>query len=214
MIRVLIVDDHLVVREGLQSMLSSKKYGIEIVDEARDGKQAVEKAIELKPDVVLMDLQMPGMSGMEAIQEIKKLNLESHILVLTSFGEKDRVAAAMQAGASGYLLKDSSPDELVNAIQAVALGHVSIPQKLYQSIITSTPEESTQSDDIPINALSSRELDVLHYLADGASNKEIASQLSISLTTVRTHVSNILRKLDLENRTQAALFAREHGLTE
>lgn len=214
MVRVLIVDDHLVVRKGLQSLLSAEKYDIEVIGDAGDGNQAVKMALELQPDVILMDLQMPYKSGLEAIQEIKQHGLAARILVLTSFGEDERVAAALRAGALGYLLKDSSPDELVSAIHAVALGHLSIPQELSRAIlgvqrpVSSSPVESSFGD------LTAREVDVLRCLANGASNKEIASQLSVNLTTVRTHVSSILRKLNLENRTQAALFARERGLVE
>jgi DNA-binding NarL/FixJ family response regulator len=211
---VLIVDDHTVVRKGLQSLLSSEKYDIQVIGDAGDGNQAVQMALELQPDVILMDLQMPGKSGLEAIQEIKQHGLAARILVLTSFGEDERVAAALRAGALGYLLKDSSPDELVSAIHAVALGHLSIPQELSSAIlgvqrpIVSSPGEN------PLADLTARELEVLRCLASGASNNEIASQLSISLTTVRTHVSSILRKLNLENRTQAALFARQQGLVQ
>lgn len=209
MIRVLIVDDHTVVRKGLQSLLSSEKYGIEVVGEAGDGNQAVERALELQPDVILMDLQMPHKSGLEAILEIKQQIPRCRILVLSSFGEDQRVLTAMRSGALGYLLKDSSPDELVSAIHTVALGHLTVPQELSGSLMGIQQDKDTSPKESPASNLTSRELDVLRYLADGASNKEIANQLSLSLTTVRTHVSNILRKLNLENRTQAALYARE-----
>lgn len=209
MIRVLIVDDHTVVRKGLQSLLSSEKYGIEVVGEAGDGNQAVERALELQPDVILMDLQMPHKSGLEAILEIKQQIPRCRILVLSSFGEDQRVLTAIRSGALGYLLKDSSPDELVSAIHTVALGHLTVPQELSGSLMGIQQDKDTSPKESPASNLTSRELDVLRYLADGASNKEIANQLSLSLTTVRTHVSNILRKLNLENRTQAALYARE-----
>ena len=212
MIRVLIVDDHTVVRKGLQALLSSEKYGIHVIGEAGDGEQAVEMALKLQPDVILMDLQMPKKSGLEAIRFLKDQDLPSHILVLTSFGEDECVAAAMKSGALGYLLKDSSPDELVSAIHAVALGHISIPKELSTSIL-GTPAESKREPGKRLAAdLTAREMDVLNCLAVGASNKEIAKQLSISQTTVRTHVSSILRKLNLENRTQVALYARDHNL--
>jgi DNA-binding NarL/FixJ family response regulator len=214
MIKVLIVDDHMVVRKGLQSLLSSETYGIEVIGDAGDGNQAVQMALELRPDVILMDLQMPHKSGLEAIQEIKQRKLPSKILVLTSYGEDERVAAALSAGALGYLLKDSSPDELVNAIHSVALGHLSIPQDLAHAFLGSQELKSTSLDESPFDELTPRELDVLRCLAYGASNKGIASQLSVSLTTARTHVSSILRKLNLENRTQAALYAQQHGLLE
>ena len=212
MIRVLIVDDHTVVRKGLQSLLSADKYDIQVVGDAGDGNQAVEMALALQPDVILMDLHMPRKSGLEAIQEITQQGLATRILVLTSFGEDERVAAALQAGALGYLLKDSSPDELVSAIHAVAMGHLSLPQQLSHAILGVQRPASSAPPESPLAELTARELDVLRCLAGGASNKEIASQLSVSLTTARTHVSSILRKLNLENRTQAALFAREQGL--
>lgn len=214
MIRVLIADDHTVVRKGLQSLLTSEKYDIEVIGGAGDGNQAVQMALELEPDVILMDLQMPYKSGLEAIQEIKQQGLTARILVLTSFGDNERVAAAMRAGALGYLLKDSSPDELVSAIHSVALGHISIPQELSSFILGVQPPTSPAPAENPLADLTARELDVLRCIAYGASNRDIASQLSISLTTVRTHVSSILRKLNLENRTQAALYARQQGLNE
>ena len=161
-----------------------------------------------------MDLQMPHKSGLEAIQEIKQHGLATRILVLTSFGEDERVATAMRAGALGYLLKDSSPDELVSAIHAVALGHLSIPQELSHAILGTRRTTSSAPEESPLGELTAREVDVLRCLANGLSNKEIASQLSVSLTTARTHVSSILHKLNLENRTQAALYAREQGLIE
>ena len=214
MIRVLIVDDHTVVRKGLQSLLSAEKYGIEVIGDAGDGNQAVQMALALRPDVILMDLQMPHKSGLEAIQEIKQHKLACHILVLTSYGEDERVATALRAGALGYLLKDSSPDELVSAIHAVALGHISIPQELSYSILGLQRQDSPSPHENLPPGLTAREMDVMRLLANGASNKEIATQLSVSLTTVRTHVSSILRKLNLENRTQAALYARQQGLVE
>lgn len=214
MIRVLIVDDHMVVRKGLQSLLSAEKYEIEVIGDAGDGNQAVQMALELQPDVILMDLQMPHKSGLEAIQDIKQHGLAARILVLTSFGEDERVAAALKAGALGYLLKDSSPDELVSAIHAVAFGHLSLPQELSHAILGVERPGSPSPLESPFGALTAREVDVLRCLANGASNKEIASQLTVNLTTVRTHVSSILRKLNLENRTQAALFARQQGLVK
>jgi NarL family two-component system response regulator LiaR len=214
MIRVLIVDDHTVVRKGLQSLLSSEKYDIQVVGDSGDGNQAVQMALELQPDVILMDLQMPHKSGLEAIQEIRHHGLAARILVLTSFGDDERVAAALRAGALGYLLKDSSPDELVSAIHAVALGHLSIPQELSSAILGGQRPMVPSQGKNPLADLTAREVEVLRCLASGASNNEIASQLSVSLTTIRTHVSSILRKLNLENRTQAALFARQQGLDQ
>lgn len=212
MIRVLIVDDHIVVRKGLQSLLSSKRYSIDVVGEAGDGKEALEMAIKLTPDVILMDLQMPIMSGLEAIQAIMARQISTKILVLSSFGDDQQVTAAIKAGALGYLLKNSTPDELVNAIHTVALGQFSLPQELSRSLLGLMQEASASSDQSTSSDLTTRELEVLGCLANGATNKEIALDLGISLTTVRTHVSSILHKLNLENRTQAALYARNHGL--
>jgi NarL family two-component system response regulator LiaR len=213
MIRLLIVDDHTVVRKGLLALLSPEQYGIDVLGEAKDGEQAVQMAFELQPDVILMDLQMPCMSGLQAIQKIKQRQPESRILVLSSYSDGDQVMAAVKAGALGYLLKESSPDELVHAIHSVALGHVCLPQELSASILGNlgvSPAPSSRDAE----ELTPRELDVLRCLASGVSNKEIAIQLDISLTTARTHVSSILRKLNLENRTQAALYARQHGLID
>ena len=208
-IRVLVVDDHTVVRKGLCSLLSAEKYGIEVVGEAGDGFEAVRLAHELRPDVILMDLFMPGKSGLEAIREIKEGNPEACILVLTSYAGEDKASEALNAGALGYLLKDASPDELVHTIRSVYMGSLSIPKGLAQKVMLSS-RESERS--IAREDLTGRELEVLRCVARGLSNKQIAGELSIGITTVRSHVSSILRKLDLENRTQMAIYAREHNL--
>lgn len=209
-IKVLIVDDHTVVRKGLKALLTAEKYGIDVVDEASNGNQAVEKAVQLEPDVILMDLVMPEKSGLEALVEIKQIQPEARILVLTSFAEDEKVVDAIRAGAFGFLLKDTSPDELVQTIRAVHTGKFTLPQELTRVLLANpagAPEKpSTQAD------LTQREIDVLRCIAKGYANKQIASELSISTTTVRTHVSNLLRKLNFENRTQLALFARENEL--
>lgn len=208
MIRVLVVDDHTVVRKGLCSLLTSK-YGIEVLGEAADGVEAIDKARELQPDVILMDLVMPRKTGLEAIIEIKKDNPRARILVLTSFSEDSQIAAAIKAGAMGYVLKDASPDELIHTIQGVYMGKMSIPAEMMQVVIA----ESEKSKHAPRDdELTDRELDVLREIARGHSNQEIAEILGVSTTTVRSHVSSILRKLELENRTQAALYAVEAGL--
>jgi NarL family two-component system response regulator LiaR len=209
LIRVLVVDDHTVVRKGLCSLLSSK-YGVEVVGEAGDGDEAIEKARDLRPDVILMDLLMPGKTGLEAILEIKRENPDARILVLTSFGEEAKVAAAVRAGALGFLLKESSPDELVHAIRSVHMGSLSLPQDLARKMMSGL--YGLDSDEGPTEQLTSRELDVLKDIAEGMSNAEIAQDLTISFTTVRSHVPSILRKLDLSSRTQAALYAVEIGL--
>lgn len=210
LIRVMVVDDHTVVRKGLCSLLTAK-YGLEVVGEAADGIEAVDQARDLRPDVILMDLIMPRKTGLEAIIEIKKENPRARILVLTSFSEDAQIAAAIKAGAMGYVLKDASPDELIHTIRGVHMGKLSIPAEMMQIVLAeSTDKADKGSLDVELTA---REIDVLRHLAAGQSNQEIADALGVSTTTVRTHVSNILRKLELENRTQAALYAIEHGLT-
>jgi len=209
-IRVLIADDHTVVRKGLKALLSEEKYGIEVVGEASNGIEAIQKVQELKPDVILMDLVMPKKSGIEAIVEIKDIQPKARILVLTSFAEDDNVTQAIRAGAYGFLLKDTSPDELVHTIHTVYEDKLTIPQKLTHVLLggkhAEMEEASTKED------LTQRELDVLQCIAQGLSNKQVAQTLSISTTTVRSHVSSIMRKLNVENRTQLAIYAREHGL--
>ena len=207
-IRVLVVDDHTVVREGLSALLSSSKYGIDVVGQAADGIEAVEKARQLGPDVILMDMIMPRMGGLEAITRIRAQQPDARILMLTSFSEDDEVVAALKAGAMGYLRKDSSADELVQAIRSVAMGQLSLPQDLAQQLLLQDhAKDTTHPDDI----LTRREQDVLQCLEQGLSNREIAEALSVTTATVRTHVSSILRKLGVRNRTQAALAAREQG---
>lgn len=209
-IRVLIADDHPVVREGLKALLAAKKYGIEVVGEASNGEEAIHQTRQLEPDVILMDLLMPGKSGLQAILEIKQIQPLARILVLTSFADDDHVTQAIQAGAYGFLLKDASPDDLVQTIHSVYADKLTLPQELTHILLGS---KSAEKDLGTITEeLTERELDVLKCIAQGMSNKQIAQSLSIRTTTVRSHVSNILRKINLENRTQLAIYAREHDL--
>lgn len=209
-IKILIADDHTVVRKGLAALLSAEKYGIEVVGEARDGDEAIRKTNDLGPDVILMDLLMPGKDGIEASREIRKVQPEARILVLTSYAEDAKVVSALQAGAYGFLLKDTSPDELVQTIRSVYSEQLTLPRELTHVLLGG----KVQTTGLPPGGedLTQRELDVLRTVARGLSNKQIAQHLSISITTVRTHVSSIMRKLCLENRTQLALYAREHRL--
>ncbi len=179
---------------------------MEVVGEAANGREAVELARALRPDVILMDMIMPEVDGPEAIALIRRENPEARILVLTSFGESKQVAAAIEAGAMGYLLKDSSPDDLLHAIHSVNRGNLVLPQDLALKLMQPRQTEAA------LDQLTERETDVLRLLAQGQSNQEIARNLNISATTVRSHVSNILAKLGVDNRTQAALIARERQM--
>jgi NarL family two-component system response regulator LiaR len=185
---------------------------MELVDEAADGVEAVRKVRQLQPDVILLDLMMPNKSGLEAIAEIKQENSDARILVLTSFAENEKVFAAIKAGALGYLLKDSSPDELLDAIRAIYRGESSLPPAIARELI----RELNRPTDLPLaeDPLTEREVEVLKLVAQGLTNQDIAGKLFISEWTVRTHVRNILSKLHLANRTQAALYALREGLVD
>ena len=209
LIRVLVAEDHAVVREGLCSLLTAR-YGVEVIGEAANGLEAVEKAQALKPDVILMDLAMPRMTGLEAILKIRERDPDARILVLSSFGEDAKVSAAIKAGAMGFLLKDSSVDDLAHAIQSVHRGNLSLPQGLALKLMSGLL--GTEAGEAPTEELTKRELDVLKCLAQGMSNAEIAETLSVSVPTVHSHVHNLLGKLNLTSRTQAALYAIEIGL--
>jgi NarL family two-component system response regulator LiaR len=208
-IRILIADDHAVVREGLRALIEAKP-DMELVGEAEDGVEAVLLARSLKPDVILLDLLMPRMDGIEAIGEIKKENPNARILVLTSFAGDDKVFPAIKAGALGYLLKDSPSQALIQAIREVHQGESSLHPTIARKLIREFNRPSTAA---PVeNLLTEREVAVLKLIAGGLSNQEIAKTLVVSERTVSSHVSNILEKLHLANRTQAALYALREGL--
>ena len=213
-IRVLIVDDHKVVQRGLLGFLKTET-DIEVVGDAQDGSQALKIISELdaggrRPDVVLMDLQMPVMDGVQATREIRSRYADVEVVVLTSFVEEERVHAALEAGASGYLLKDADVDEVSNAIRSAHQGEVHLDATVARRLMASlrAPKED------PLGALTEREREILRMVAAGKPNKQIAAELVISERTARTHVSNILRKLDLASRTQAALWAVREGLAD
>ncbi len=208
-IRVLIADDHAIVRKGIRALLATEP-DIQVVGEAADGQEAVAEAQKLRPDVVVMDLSMPAMDGVEAIRRITARQPDVRVLVLTSFTGNGQIFPAIEAGALGYLLKDSALEELVQGIRRVYHRepslHPTIARRLLHRLSNHSERESAS------DSLTEREVEVLQLVAQGRSNREIAAQLTISETTVRGHVSNILTKLHLSSRTQAALYALREGL--
>ncbi|CDR12106.1 MULTISPECIES: response regulator [Streptomyces violaceusniger group] len=206
-IRVLLVDDHQVVRRGLRTFLQVQD-DIEVVGEASDGEEGVARAEELRPDVVLMDVKMPGLDGIEALRTLRDLDNPARVLVVTSFTEKRTVVPALRAGAAGYVYKDVDPEALARAIRSVHSGHVLLQSEVALALL-SQEDGGGQGRG---GSLTEREREVLALIADGRSNREIARALVLSEKTVKTHVSNILMKLDLADRTQAALWAVRHGI--
>lgn len=223
MINVLIADDHAIVRKGLRTLIASEP-GMQVAGEAADGLEAVEQARKLRPDVILLDLVMPRQNGLQALVEIRHEDPKARVLVLTSFAEPDKVLPAIRAGALGYLLKDTSPEELLHAIHSVCHGephlHPSIARMVLREIEApseyATPKSETNGNGHGSGSgkdpLTDREVEVLQLVAQGKTNQEIAQALVISERTVGNHIGSILRKLRLANRTQAALYALRQGL--
>ncbi len=207
---MLVVDDHPVVRQGLRSFLSSR-VGIEVVGEAADGETAVAEAARLAPDVVLLDLVMPGRGGIASIGPLRAAHPGVRVLVLTSFSSQDQVVPAVRAGAQGYLLKDAAPAEVDRAVRAVHRGESLLDPQVTRLLMDELARPASP-DDAGIDLLTPREVEVLAQLGRGLSNRELAAALFVSEKTVKTHVSAILAKLRLADRTQAALFAVHHGL--
>jgi DNA-binding NarL/FixJ family response regulator len=209
-IRIMIADDHPIVRQGLEVLLAAQS-DMELVGQATNGDEAMEMARDIQPDVIIMDLQMPVTDGLTAIKQIDEAGSAARILVLTSFPDDDNVFTAIKAGAMGFLLKDSPPDHLLEAIRTVHQGesalHPTVARKLMQEI--KRPPMLPPAE----KQLTPREIQVLSFLAQGRSNREISEELSVSIRTVTTHVRNILEKLHLANRTQAALYALEQGIS-
>lgn len=208
MIQVYLVDDHPFVREGLKTFLGTQE-GIKVVGEASNGEKAIKDIIELNPDVAVVDLHLPGMDGEELTRKIKDVSFNTQVIILSSFSEDGEVISAIDAGALSYLMKDSPPDKLTEAIYAAMEGepvlHPRIAKKLMKRLRRKDPL---------VEPLTAREKDVLEHLVKGYSNKEIGKKLFISDKTVKTHVSNILRKLDVKDRTQAAIKAIENKLVD
>jgi DNA-binding NarL/FixJ family response regulator len=207
-IKVLLVDDHQVVRRGLRTFLEVQD-DIEVVGEAADGAEGVDRAEELRPDVILMDVKMPGMDGVDALRRLRELDNPARVLVVTSFTEQRTVVPALRAGAAGYVYKDVDPDALAGAIRSVHAGHILLQPEVADALLA---QEGSNSGTGRAGSLTEREREVLGLIADGRSNREIARALVLSEKTVKTHVSNILMKLDLADRTQAALWAVRHGV--
>jgi NarL family two-component system response regulator LiaR len=207
-VRVLLVDDHPVVRQGLRALLSTQD-GIEVVGEADDGEAAVAAAERLSPDVVLMDVVMPGMDGVEALRRIGERRPQTRVVMLTSYADERRAMEAVDAGASGFLLKDASPRDVAAAIRAAHRGEAVLHPSVAAKLLAERRRPPAAHAD-----LTARELEVLRLIARGLQNKQIAAQLHVSEKTVKTHVSAILRKLDVTDRTQAAMYAVRERLAE
>lgn len=216
-IRVLIVDDHAVVRQGLKTFIDLQEDML-VVAEGENGAQAVTLADQHQPDIILLDLVMPGMDGVEATRQIQENSPDSRVLILTSFGEDEKVFPAIRAGAQGYLLKDIQPTELVRAIRDAYQGKVQLHPDIARKLMSALADASDAAGVVespPIlstNDLTEREQEVLSLIAKGMNNRQIAEQMIISEKTVKTHVSNVLSKLGVDDRTQAAIWALKHGL--
>ena len=206
-IKVLIVDDHPLVRRGLSSLLSSAQ-GISVVGAAADGEQAVAQVAESKPDIVLMDVSMPGMNGMEAARRVLDAVPETRVVMLTSFSQRDVVVESFDAGAVGFLLKDAEPQELINGIRAAARGDAPVSPRAAKQLLSERVQRR------PLDELTQRERDVLTLVGKGLANKQIAWRLGISEKTVKAHLGSVFDRLGVQDRTQAALWAQKHGLSD
>jgi DNA-binding NarL/FixJ family response regulator len=204
-IRVVLAEDHAVVRAGLERLLATAG-DIEVVGQAVDGEQAVQLVAESLPDVVLMDIEMPNLNGIEATKRIMEANGEVQVVVLTSFADREKIEAALDAGAIGYLLKDAEPEDVIRGVQAAARGESPLAPKAARTLLAARADR-------PELQLSERELDVLRCVGQGLPNKLIARKLGISEKTVKAHLTKIFQQLGVTDRTQAALWAKEHGIT-
>ncbi len=212
-LRAVIIDDHTLFREGLQSLLS--RHGIEIVASVGDGREGIKRARELKPDIVLLDVRMPGMSGLEVLKQLQRTKFEPPVVMLTTSGEERDLVEALRKGAKGYLLKDMEPDDVVAALRDVVQGETVVAPNLAQILAKVVKGEyPMEPEPSPLDNLTPREYQILSLLAEGQSNKVIARNLGISDGTVKLHVKAILRKLNIHSRVQAAVIAVEQGLRE
>jgi DNA-binding NarL/FixJ family response regulator len=206
MIRLLVVDDHAVVRRGLIQLFATAG-DVEVVGDAADGAEAVEAAERLRPDLVLMDLSMPGVDGVEATRRIRSALPETAVVILTSFSEQPRILGAIDAGAVGYLLKDADPDELLRGVRAAAAGEAPFSPKAAKALLSLGAQRQLAAE------LSDREREVLACVVEGLPNKLIARRLAISEKTVKAHLTSVFRRIGVTDRTQAALWAERHGIT-
>jgi len=207
-VRVLVVDDQRLVREGIASLLGIQP-GIAVVGTAADGKEAIESALTHRPDVVLMDVRMPEMDGVEAVAVLRRRAPDCRVVMLTTFDDEEYVVQALRAGAAGYLLKDLPAAELAEAVRLAHAGVTQLDRAAARHVVAAL---STHPAPAPVDALTNRETDVLRMVAAGATNREIATRLFLSEGTVKNHISRILGRLGLRDRTQAAIYARDHGL--
>jgi len=216
-IRVLLVDDHAVVRQGLRTYLELQE-DMRVVGEGSNGREAVELAARLTPDVIVLDLVMPGMDGVEATRRILEQEPRARVLILTSFGDDEKIFPAIRAGAQGYLLKDIQPRDLIQAVRDLHHGktqlHPDVARRLMSAVAGGSPAVQSEARPLPeeLQNLTDREREVLDLIACGFSNREIAEKMVVSEATVKTHVSNLLEKLGLPDRTRAAIWALKHGL--
>jgi two-component system nitrate/nitrite response regulator NarL len=212
--RVLLIDDHALVRKGLEALLQSRN--IEVAASVGSGQEGIDEASKIKPDVILLDINMPGMNGLETLKQLRQQKIESPVLMLTMSREEGDLRAALQNGAQGYLLKDMEPEELIPALEAVASGDNIVAKELVGSLTrivqSKDSDEPDKSEESPFSDLTPRELEILGHIAEGQSNKAIARDLDISDGTVKLHVKSILRKLGMHSRVEAAVKAVEYGL--
>lgn len=209
-IRILVVDDHMVVRRGLVSLIESEDE-LEVVGQAADGLEAIEQAEKLRPDVVLMDVEMPRLNGLAALPRVLEKSPQSKVIILTTFADDERIFNALRSGASGYVLKDVAEHDLIESVRKVMRGEPALAPQVAQRLITGVSQPATRATD-PAANLSERERQVLKLVGQGLSNKEIAHHLSFTESTAKAHVHSLLTKLSLSDRTQLALYAVRHGL--
>ena len=210
-LRIVVIDDHTLFREGLQSLLV--RHGIEVVASVSDGQEGIKAAQEMQPDIVLLDMRMPGMSGLEVLKQFQQLKFKAPVVMLTTSGDERDLVEALRNGAKGYLLKDMEPDNVVAALREIIKGETVVAPNLTQVLAKVVKgEDPLESEQNPLDNLTPREREILSLLAEGQSNKVIARNLGISDGTVKLHVKAILRKLDIHSRVEAAVIAVEQGL--